>query len=530
MRLASHLRTALLASAATAAALPVWAQAAAPTVTTAKGELVGLSVGTVDEFLGVPYAAPPVGDLRFRAPVPHAPWTTPIQATQVAAVCPQIRPVATGSEDCLYLNVYAPAGAATGAGLPVMVYIPGGGFTQGSASSPYYDSQYIVRQAGVIVVTVTYRVGALGFLTTPALDAENPNKVSGNYGLLDQRQALRWVRENIAAFGGNPANVTLFGESAGADSIEYQLSAPATAGLYQHAIIESSVGGFQIPSLPIAVSEATGGAAVVSAVGCAAASDVAACLRALPPYAFLAPVAANPGSTLPVVDGVVVPQAPLAAYRSGKFVHVPIIFGSNHDEGTVFVDGIEAAGVPLTAAGYVAQLRTLYGASALKVLGEYPLANYTSPIQALAAVYTDGNTACPTSEKRATLAKKVPVYGYEFNEVNPAQGPLLGPPEPGLDYKDYHTAELPYVFGVLSPNGVRLTNQKDINLSGYIINYWTNLATSGNPNSNRGDGPFWFNEGLVPSLLSFKDYIQQLPEAQFRIDHHCKFWDGVLQG
>ncbi len=527
MRLASRLRTALLAS-AIMAALPVWAQAAAPTVKTNKGTVVGLSVGTVNEFLGVPYAAPPVGDLRFRAPVPHAPWTTPIQATQVAAVCPQIRPVATGSEDCLYLNVYAPVGAVA-AGRPVMVYFPGGGFVQGSASSPYYNSQYIVQQSGVIVVTVTYRVGALGFLTTPALDAENPNKVSGNYGLLDQRQALRWVRENIAAFGGDPANVTLFGESAGADSIEYQLSAPATAGLYQHAIIESSVAGFLIPSLPIAVSEATGGATVVAAVGCAGAADVAACLRALPAYAFLAPVVANPGSTLPVVDGVVVPQAPLAAYRSGKFVHVPVIFGTNHDEGTAFVWPIEAAGGPLTAAGYSAQLQTLYGASALKVLGEYPLSAYPSPIQALAAVYTDGNVACPTSEKRAALSRAVPVYGYELNEVNPAQGSLLGPPEPGLSYGDYHTADLPYVFGVTAPAGVRLTNQKDINLSGYIINYWTNLATSGNPDSNLGQGPFWFNEGLMPSLLSFKDYIQQLPEAQFRIEHHCKFWAGLSQ-
>ena len=232
--------------------------AVSPTVSTDRGELIGLREGTVDAFLGVPYAAPPVGDLRFRPPQPHAPWTSPLQTTQVGAVCPQVNPNEMGSEDCLYLNIYTPTQSAS-AHRPVMVWIPGGGFTKGSASSPYYDSQYIAEQAGVIVVTMTYRVGALGFLTAPVLDRESSAGVSGNYGLLDQRAALRWVRRNIEAFGGDPDNVTLFGESAGADSTEYQLVAPATAGLYQRAIIESSVAGLLIPNLPLSVAEASGG-------------------------------------------------------------------------------------------------------------------------------------------------------------------------------------------------------------------------------------------------------------------------------
>jgi len=235
-----------------------------------------------------------------------------VQATRVATPCPQVRPTNIGSEDCLYLNVYTPA-RITAAARPVMVYIPGGGFMQGSASSAYYDGRYIAERAGVIVVTPTYRVGALGFLTAPVLDRESPAKVSGNYGLLDQQAALRWVHDNIGAFGGNPHNVTLFGESAGGNSTEYALISAATAGLYQHAIVESSVGGFQIPNLPIAVAEAGGSATVIAAVGCAGATDVAACLRALPAYAFLSPAATSPGSSLPVVDGVVLPQQPLQA-------------------------------------------------------------------------------------------------------------------------------------------------------------------------------------------------------------------------
>lgn len=522
--LAAALGGALLASPQARSAPPGLA-ATPPTAHIADGRLIGTQLGPIDAFLGVPYAAPPVGDLRFRAPQPHAAWTTPRQATQVAQTCPLVAPNGspTGSEDCLYLNVFTPSQTVAG-GRPVMVYIPGGGFTRGSASSPYYNGQYIAEQAGVIVVVITYRVGALGFLTAPALDAETPARTSGNYGLLDQQAALRWVRDNIAAFGGNPQNVTLFGESAGADSTEYALATPATAGLFQRAIIESAVGGVLIPNLPIAVAEATGGATVISAVGCANASDVAACLRALPAAAFLTPAATTPGSSLPVVDGVVLPQQPLQAFRSGRFNRVPVILGSNHDEGTAFVWPIEAAlGGPLTAAGYSAQLQGLYGpVPAEEVAGEYPVGAYPSPIQALAAVYTDANVACPTFEKRKALARYVPVYGFEFNEPNPARGPLLGPPEPGLAYGDYHTAELPYVFGVTAPSGVPVAG-KDLALSQSVISYWTNFATIGDPNRSQAI-PFWFDYRLRRQLISLQDQITQLPDSKFNADHHCSFW------
>ncbi len=502
---------------------------ASPTARTDKGSVIGTREGAIGAFLGVPYAAPPVGSLRLRPPQPHASWTTPVQATQVATPCPQVRPPTgvVGSEDCLYLNVYTPANNAA-ANRPVMVYIPGGGFTQGSASSPYYDGRTIAEQAGVVVVVLTYRVGALGFLTAPALDAESPSKVSGNYGLLDQQAALRWVQNNIRAFGGNPRNVTLFGESAGGDSTEYALVSPANAGLFQQAIVESSVGGFQIPNLPLAVAEANGGAAVVAAVGCAGSADVAACLRALPASAFLSPAATPLGSSLPVVDGVVLPQQPLQAFRSGQFNRVPVILGTNHDEGTAFVWPIEAAGGPLTAVGYTAQLQNLYRSGAAAVEAQYPTSAYPSPIQALAAVFTDANTACVTAAKRLALSKYVPVYGYEFNEPNPAQGPLLGPPEPGLAYGDYHTAELPYVFGVSAPAGVPVTG-KDLALSQRIITYWTNLAISGTPLAPVLQTPLWFDYRLAHQLLSLKDQVTYLPESQFLADHHCGFWGSRPQ-
>ena len=509
--------------------------ASPPTAQTDKGPVIGTSLGSVQAFLGVPYAAPPVGPFRFRPPRPHAPWSTPVQATQVAQPCPQVRavpgsaPLISGSEDCLYLNVYTPAKAVS-AGRAVMVWIPGGGFTQGSASSPYYDGQYIADQAGVVVVTITYRVGALGFLTSSALDRENKAGISGNYGLLDQQAALRWVRDNISAFGGDPQNVTLFGESAGADSTEYALVSPSAGGLFQHAIIESSVGLGLITDLPLATAEANGGATVIAAVGCANSADVASCLRNLPVSAFLTPTATPAGATLPVVDGVVLPQQPLRAFQTGQFNHVPVIIGNTHDEGTFFAFPADTVPGGLTAAGYTVQVQSLYESNAPAVLNEYPASAYASPIQALAAIYTDADVACPTAEKREALSHYVQVFGYEFSEPNPAQGPLLGPPLPGLTYGDYHTSDLPYVFGVSAPSGVRVAG-KDLSLSQEIIKYWTSLARTGNPNIPHNQQPYWFDFHMLNgTLLSLQDQISQLPESQFGAYHHCRFWNGIQQG
>ena len=505
-------------------------KAGPPVVRTDKGEVVGLREGAIRVFLGVPYAAAPLGDLRFRPAEPHAPWTTPVQATKFAQPCVQnanmganAPVVPLGSEDCLYLNVYTPARAGSER-LPVMVWFPGGAFQRGSSTVPYYNGEYIAEQSGVIVVTVTYRVGVLGNLTSPALDSESQAGVSGNYGLQDQQASLRWVHSNIQNFGGDPHNVTIFGQSAGGNSVEYQLVSPLAKGLFTRAIIESAVGLQLMPDPPLAASEAGSSRTVISSVGCAGVADVAGCLRALPASRFLTAT----GVTEPVVDGHVIPQHPLQAFLSGDFNRVPTIIGTVHDEGTAFVWPIEAAlGGPLTAEGYTAQVNSMYGANAVAVLAQYPLNAYASPIDALAATETDSSFACPTELKRQALARYVPVYGYEFHEPNPAEGPLLGPPEPGLDYGDYHTSELPYVFGVTAPDGSRVTG-KDLALSQRIISYWSNLARSSDPNFPRFQFPFWTDYRLTHLMLSLQDKTTYLPERDFNGEHFCNLWNPIL--
>ena len=509
------------------------ASATSTTVLTDKGQVAGTQLSgsspAINAFLGIPYAAPPVGALRFKPPQPHAAWTTPIQTTKVAAPCPQVVPqtgAAVGSEDCLYLNVYAPAGAASST-LPVMVFLPGGSFTGGSASSPYYNGQSIAEQGNVIVVTVTYRVGALGFLTAPALDAESSGKVSGNYGIEDQQAALRWVRANIAGFGGNPQNVTLFGESAGANSVEDQLTSPAVAGLFRKAIIESSVGAPGIPDLTLAQSEAGPGATFVSNVGCAGASSIASCLRAASVSSILS--AQADATTYPVVDGAVIPLAPLAAFQSGKFNQVPLITGSNHDEFTTLIAGAfpQAENPPLTNAAYTALLHGIFGGAAPLVQAQYPASAYQSPLQAFATLGTDGFVVCQIEQKRAALSKYVEVFGYEFNEPNPAQGPIFGPPITGLTYGDYHTAELPYVFGYTAPGGIAVTG-KDLALSKSVITYWTNFATATYPSATSSTRtPVW-PQYAQSSLLSLTDQVATLALSQFNTNH--KSGSGPLGG
>ena len=518
------------------ALLGAGAASAAPVAITDKGVVVGVQVSgsspAVNAFLGVPYAAPPVGNLRFRAPQQHASWSSPIQATHFAPPCTQVDPLSeqvVGSEDCLYLNVYAPGGIS--AIRPVMVFLPGGGFVQGSASFPFYGGQKIAQQSGAVVVVVTYRVGALGFLTAPALDAENALHVSGNYGLLDQQEALRWVRRNAAAFGGNPFDVTLFGESAGADSTEYQLASPLAAGLFHQAIVESSVGYPLVPTPTLAQQEAGAGAVQVQDVGCGSAADVAACLRAVPAPNFLNPALISNATTFPVIDDYVLKQSPLAAFRSGQFNKVPVITGSTKDEFTnlLAVAFPQIVNPPLPPQGYQPFLQNLFGPQgAAAVAAQYPLSAYQSPLQAIAAAFTDAFVACQTEQKRAALARYVTTYGYEFTEPNPAPAPLQMPPVPGLTYGAYHTSELPYVFGLTSPNGGDLAGA-DLALSKSVIGYWGNFAAFSQPNGLPWPGTTTWPQYTQGQLLDLKKGgLATTPTSQFATDHRCAFWAVAL--
>ena len=542
---ACRARHPFLATLAAAFALiaPGWAAAGnarfAPEIDTDKGRVTGLIEGRVAEFRGIPYAAAPTGALRFRPPQPRAAWSQTLDATQFGSACPQSARLGTPSvnEDCLSLNVYAPLFGQERQ--PVLVFIHGGSFNAGSGgvapNGPDYRGNDIAARSGAVVVTVNYRLSILGFLASPALDAENDQGVSSNYGLQDQQEALRWVQRNIAQFGGDPGRVTIFGESAGGISVLYHLVSPGSAGLFGRAIMESSDDG---ASLPLATAE-TLEQPVVAAPGCGTATDVAACLRALPVETIV-----NSGLNVgPVIDGVTVPGQPRDLIADGRFNQAPLIIGTNRDEGTYFVAvAANAAGRTLTAADYDTVIRTNFGAEATSAIeAAYPLAAYPSPAQALAAVQTDSFFACPSDAVRRALAPQVSVWGYEFAADSPVQNFPLPPAPADLALGDSHTTELAYVFGH-DGRGNRLPTRADRLLSAQMIGYWTNLASSGDPNNEAGRrgqvtpkgnaedagrrDPSW------PAFTLLSGVVQVLAkpvgqEADFATAHRCALWASL---
>ncbi len=503
-------------------------------ISTDKGVVVGAVNDGVTAFLGIPYAAPPTGDLRFRAPQPRAAWTAPLSATAYGSPCPQSARLGSPSlnEDCLTLNVWAPAHG--GGHMPVMVFIHGGSFNAGSGGAvpgtgPDYSGADIAERADEVVVTINYRLGILGYLAAPTLDAESPQHVSGNYGLQDQQAALAWVKRNIAQFGGDPENVTLFGESAGGISVLYQLVSPGAANLFQRAIVESANDG---ASRPLPVAEKLE-APMIAALGCGSTSDVAACLRALPVATIV-----NSGLAVgPPIDGYTVPQQPSAAFAAGQFNHVPAIIGTNANEGTYFLAvATRAAGRALTAADYAAVIGANYPTAVAQIEASYPLASYDTPADALAAIETDSFFACPSDAVRTALGSQVPVWGYEFAQPNPVQNFPL-PVAPGIDLRDSHTTELAYVFGH-DGSGNPLTGQ-DRRLSDAVIGYWTRFAAGGNPDSapplaaprEPDDGLVSWpryegqHEGSQPRVLSLRTPTGEATD--FAAGHHCALWKAL---
>ncbi len=509
----------------------------APQVNTAQGEVVGLLDDQIAKFLGIPYAAPPIGDLRLAPPQAHTDWATPLQATQYGNPCPQTPRLGSGSsnEDCLFLNVYTPAFEAPKR--PVLVFIHGGSFNAGNGGvtvgSPSYDGGDISRKSGAVIVTMNYRLSILGFLANAGLDKDN-GRPSGNYGIQDQQQALRWVQENIASFGGDPDNVTIFGESAGGISVLYHLVSPDSAGLFKRAIVESSNDG---ASLSLGVAE-TAYAPIISQLGCDPANDTVACLRGLPVDAILK-LEARGLNAGPILDGQTVPGLPTALLKAGTFNHVPVIAGTNGNEGTYFIavatNGIHA-GTALTEAEVTDTVTTDFPAAATQILAAYPLASYATPAQALAAIETDSFFACPTDNVRKLISSYAPVWGYEFNQPNPVRNFPI-PSAPGLMMGDSHTTELAYVFG--HDGAGKPLAGPDEQLSNAIIGYWTSLAAFGNP--NRGDDDF---APFTGPTLGDKDWpmwrrinywqsrIQSLEspireETDFATKHQCALWSSL---
>ena len=449
--------------------------------------------GGVWRYAGMPYAAPPVGALRWRPPQPVEPWSGVRGADQLPAGCPQpTLPVPPGAEpffgpgatrleeDCLYLNVWSAAGPDER--VPVMVWIHGGGLFVGDGSTAAYDGAALARR-GVVVVTINYRLGALGYLAHPLLREESAHGASGNYGLLDQIEALRWVQRNIAAFGGDPDRVTIFGESAGSWSVNYLLATPLAAGLFAGAIGQSGGGFSPLASLAARdAAEAEGVRFAETLLG----ADTAVSLDALRAAAVADVLAADAAAPRPNVDGWALTDGIYDTFAAGRQHDVPVIVGANADEGTA----LRALGGDqeiATVEEYREWARGEYGELADAYLAAYPAA---SAAEAAAGPVDSSGDGRFVWEMRtwARMMEKVssPAYLYFFTRVPPAAD--------AERYGAYHTAEIPYVFNNLGGGGRywfanRDYDETDRQLSEAMASYWVNFAATGDPN---GDGlPEW---------------------------------------
>jgi para-nitrobenzyl esterase len=517
-------------------ALPVRVATASPgdpVIVTESGRLQG-TVGTqMITYVGIPYASAPVGLLRWTPPQSFGKWTGIFQATTPGSECPQINPntnAFVGNENCLFMNIYTPTGAKTVKphGRAVIVWVHGGGLTKGAGID--YDPTPLVEKGGVIVVTFNYRLGVLGFLAVPSLDAEG--HLAGNYGLMDQQFALQWVQKNIAAFGGDPTRVTIAGESAGGLSVYSQLASPLASGLFQRAISQSGAfAGFspnyRAQIVPIATAEATGyppsvlsGNAVASAVGCS--SGTTACLRGVAASALIT----AQRNIVPVIDGTLLTQTPGDAFNSGDFNRVPVITGNNHDEYRYFV--ATDFTLPIDNSQYGTVFTNVFQSFASSVEAEYPPSTTVPPPVndtelKLASAGTDGLFVCPARRATQGLAQFVKVYAYEFNDEN----------APGLVIKNlnfplgaYHSGDVQYLFQRASPPVPFTADQQT--LSDTMISYWARFAKKGNPNSKTT--PHW-----APYVTAIDDRQSLIPptpvvetSATFDSSHNCSaYWDTL---
>ena len=439
----------------------------------AEGGLVqGTSENGLTVYRGIPFAAPPVGDLRWQAPRPAAKWRGVQQATKFAPGCFQGgNPPSGKSEDCLYLNVWTPAKSPRDR-VPVLVWIYGGGFGAGSTSEPTYSGEKLAAK-GVVLVSIAYRVGQLGFLAHPELSEESPRHVSGNYGLLDQIAGLRWVKKNIEAFGGDPNRVTIFGESAGGIAVSMLAASPLAKGLFPGAISQSG-GSFGPPRRTTFPGENQKRLADAEAAGVAYAKQAGvssiAELRKIAPDKL--PAGRGLGMAWPIIDGYVIPDDQHRLYEAGKYNDTPILVGYNSDEGASFSP-------PRTPEDYINGVKARYGRFADDLIKAYPVGETTVPKTArdLARDAAFGWHTWSWARLQAKTGKsKVFYYYFDQHPDYPADSPRYG-------YGSPHGQDVAYVFEHLNPNNPQLT-QTDRDLSEAMATYWTNFAKSGDPNGN----------------------------------------------
>jgi para-nitrobenzyl esterase len=503
-------------------------------ITLDDGKLQGDLIAGSRRFLKIPYAKPPLDSLRWRAPEKNEAWRGVRHEADFALPCAQnenAQGPASANEDCLYLNVWAPAERTTKA--PVMVWLHGGGNFAGSAGDRvpmpgakpdevplFYDGQFFAARQGVVLVSLNYRLGPLGFFAHPGLaDEASP---LGNQGLRDQRLALEWVRDNIAAFGGDPANVTIFGESAGSADVCLHVVSPLSRGLFARAISQSggcavSINGGRETALEQANAH---GVAFAKLLGCDGESDELACLRARP-IAELMQHAMQPNPTGgdaagairfgPIVDGDFLPDQPRALFAAGKLAKVPYLLGSNTDEGKLFVLTTAVA----DAAAYTAALESRFGDSAAAVQAQYPASRFGgSHHDALARAVGDSGLGCGTdATARAAAAAGLEVYVYNFNVPWSLAPLLLGAA---------HGAEISHVFGA-----PYMPTDDDARVSDAMNTYWAQFARTGDPNfadSPRDWPRFRPTEAGGDRRLQLDAAFDVLDD--FRKDD-CAFWRGL---
>lgn len=505
-----------------------------PVVETDRGAVRGRAHGAYDTFEGIPYAAPPTGPLRWRLPQPAPAWPGVRDAGAPGSRCVQLPPLGpggpSGSEDCLFLNVTAPTGRGRGAPRPVMVWFHGGGFQNG-AGDPYRPDRLAVR-GDAVVVTVNYRLGIFGLFGHPELGG------APDFALADQQAALRWVRANAHRFGADPRNVTVFGESAGALSVCAHLVAPASAGLFHRAVVQSGSCSTTMPprSLlptlgtyePFTPERSTVGAGTAAALrlGCGGPVDGAPgagvggavdCLRRLDAGALATPELMQRFS-LVSYGNAALPTEPRRALREGRFHRVPVVQGTTRDEMRVFLGQTLAAFPVPDRTAYRARLEQSFDArTARAVEAEYPADAYPSPAVALATLLSDASFTCPSLRDAEALARHVPAYGYLFADGDAPNATGLAE-VPGLPYAASHGFELPYLFTSVPLAGP----QRE--LADRMADYWTAFARTGIPAAE--GAPAWPRYRSPASVLTLAPGPGGIRTADAHAAHHCALWDA----
>lgn len=468
----------------------------------AQGKLHGKQINhdQVRAFLGIPYAAPPVADLRWKPPQPAPKWKGERTAYAYGARCMQVPfedmvfQDSGMSEDCLYLNVFTPANAKDASKLPVMFWIHGGGYTSGSASEPRHNGDFLPTK-GVVLVTINYRLGVFGFLVTPELIKEGDG-AAGNYGLQDMIAALRWVKENIAKFGGDPNNVTIFGESAGSLSVSTLMASPLAQGLFTKAIGESGSAFSGDLSAKPAADVAPANADWARSIGANSLAD----LRAVPAETILKESRKDGAPKLrPVVDGKVLTEPVAQTYEEGKQTQIPLIAGWNRDEGSF------DASKGTTAPEWSAKAQKLFGDHAAEFLELYPGNDDARALRS--SIDYSGDTFIAFSTWKWIEAQvktgAAPVYRYHFE--------LPAPPSKFHGSFAFHSDDIEYVFGTLDTRLGAVWRPEDRKLSEEMMDYWTNFAKTGDPNAS--GLPNWPRYEKTGQVLHLDSDTQAAPDA-----------------